>query len=282
MHLDFRPLTEAIGAEALGVDLSRSLGDDAFARIHRAWLDHAILLFRGQEALTPAGQVAFTRRFGPLEPHTLPQFCLPEQPEIFVVSNIRENDRPVGAARAGWGWHSDSHYLEVPSAGSFLLARQVPREGGETAFANLYAAYDALSAAMKARIEDLEVLVSRRKAYPISYPHRPPLTGEEAARVPDVVHRIVRTHPETGRKALFVGGIVAWEIVDHAYEAGRALLDELRAHATEARFVYNHRWRVGDAILWDNRCTLHRALPFDDANDRRLMHRTTVLGTDRF
>ena len=282
MALEFHPLSDAIGTEARGVDLSEPLADVDFGRLHRAWLDHGIMLFRDQGALTPAGQVAFTRRFGDLENHTLPQFCLPGQHEIYVVSNVKEGGEYVGASRAGWGWHSDSHYLEMPSDASFLLAHEVPRDGGDTGFANLCAAYDALAEDVKAEIVDLSVLVSRRKAYPISYPHRPPLTEEEAARVPDVIHRLVRTHPETGRKTLFVGGIVAWEVVDYPYEAGRALLDTLRAHATEPRFVYRHRWRAGDAILWDNRATMHRAMPFDDENERRLMHRTTVSGTDRF
>lgn len=278
MAVTFRPLTENIGAEVSGVDLSRPVSDADFDAIHAAWLEHTVLLFRGQGDVTPTQQVAFTRRFGALEMHTLPQFTLPEQPEVFVVSNVVEDNRAIGAGRSGRHWHSDSQFLPVPSAGSLLLAREVPSEEGDTLFANLVAVYDALSEATKRRIDGLKTLCSRIRAWPISYPDRPPLSEAQKRDLPDVIHPLVRTHPETGRRSLYIGGHVVWEIVGMKEEEGRALLDELRTFATRPEFVYCHRWQTGDAVLWDNRCTLHCATPFDEERHRRVMHRTTVVG----
>jgi len=277
-----RNLADVIGAEILDVDLSIPLDDATFAAIKQAWLARNILLFRNQEALTPQAQIAFSRRFGELEYHTLPQYTHPDFPEIFVVSNVVVEGKNVGAPRSGRNWHSDAQYRKEPSAASFLVAKEVPPEKGDTMFANMYAAYDALSAAMKKQIEGRKVLISRINAYPISYPSRPPLTDEERARVPDVVHPLVRTHPETGRKALYVGGDVAWDIVGMPHDEGRALIKELRDFATQPRFVYSHHWRVGDGILWDNRCSMHCATPFDEDRYRRHMYRTTIRGTVPF
>ena len=277
MSIEIRPLTPTIGAEIEGVDLSGPIPDEVFGTIYDAWLEHTILLFRGQR-LSPAQQVAATRRFGELEHHTLPQYTLPEQPEVFVISNIEEGGKPVGAQRSGRHWHSDSQFLEEPSKGSLLYALEVPDEGGETLFANMYAAYDTLPADIRERIDGARILVSRAKAWPISYPDRPPLTDEQKAKLPDVLQPLVRTHPETGRRSLVIGGNVVWEIVGMPFEEGRALLDELHAHATRPDLTYAHFWRPGDAGLWDNRCTLHSATPFDEQRYRRLMHRTTIAG----
>src|SRR4051812_44552239 len=156
--IGFRRLCDAIGAEIVGVDLNRPIDDRVFRQIHQAWLDNNILLFRGQTELTPEAQIAFSRRFGELEIHTLPQYTLPEHPEIFVVSNVLVGGKNVGAARSGRNWHSDGQYNKEPSAGSLLMAKEVPPEKGDTMFANMYAAYDALSEAMKQRIAGLKVL----------------------------------------------------------------------------------------------------------------------------
>jgi alpha-ketoglutarate-dependent taurine dioxygenase len=161
-----------------------------------------------------------------------------------------------------------------------LYAREVPPEGGDTLFTNMYAAYEALPEEKKKRIDGLRVLHSRVKAYPLSYPERAPMTEEEKARVPDVTHLLVRTHPEAGRKALFVGGNVAWEIVGLPLAEGQALIRELREFAIQERFVYRHHWKLGDAILWDNRSTMHCATAFDEERYRRVMHRTTVEGDE--
>jgi alpha-ketoglutarate-dependent taurine dioxygenase len=279
MGVSFRPLTDAIGAEIQGVDLAAPIDGETFDRIHGVWLERTILLFRRQQ-MSPDQQIAFTRRLGTLEMHTLPQYTLADHPEIFVVSNVMEEGRPIGAPKSGRHWHSDSQYLPRPSAGSLLYAREVPLEGGDTLFTNMFAAYEALPEETKKQIAGLRVLHSRVKAYPLSYPDRAPMTEEEKARVPDVIHPLVRTHPETGRKALFVGGNVAWEIVGMPLEEGQALIRELRDFATQERFVYRHHWEVGDAILWDNRSTMHCATAFDEERYRRVMHRTTVEGDE--
>ncbi len=281
MSLHFRPLNEVIGAEVLGVDLSQPMSDETFERVHQTWLERTILLFRGQKTSVEE-HIAFTRRLGDLEIHTLPQYTLPSHPEIFVVSNVTKDGCPIGAPKSGHHWHSDSQYLKKPSAGSLLHAREVPAEGGDTLFTSLFAAYDALPEETKREIEGLKVLHSRVKAWSISYPDRAPMTEEEKERVPDVIHPLVRTHPETGRKALWVGGNVAWEIVGMHEQEGRALIRELREFAIQSRFVYRHKWRVGDAILWDNRSTMHCATPFDEERYRRIMYRTTVAGDEPF
>lgn len=279
MAVSFSNLTDVIGAEAHGVDMAAPLDAADRKALRETWLDRTILLLRNQAHVTPAEHVRFSKNFGELEGHTLPQFTLESHPEIFVVSNAVKNGKPVGARRAGWHWHSDSQFLKVPSAGSLLLARDVPPSDGDTLFANMYAAYDGLSAAMKARIEGLRILVSRVRAWPISYPHRPPLTDAEKAKLPDVVHPLVRTHPETGRKSLYIGGNVVWSIVGMDDDEARDLLDELRAHATSDEYVYRHKWQPGDAIMWDNRSSLHCATAFDEEKYVRVMHRTTLIGS---
>ena len=282
MSFTHRPLSaRPFGVEVLDLDLSRPLDAATFKRLRDLWLAYAVVVFRNQ-TMTPAEQIAFSKRIGELEEHSLNQFTMAEHPEIFVISNVVEQGRQIGAPKAGRHWHSDGHYTVKPSMGSLMLAREVPAENGDTLFADLRAAYDALPAATKARIRDLQVLVSRQKAYPISYPDRPPLSDAQRAKLPDVIHPLCRTHPETGRPLLYVGGTVVWEIVGMPLDEGRALIQELRAFATQERFVYGHHWEVGDAVLWDNRCTMHCATPFDESRYRRLMHRTTIKGDAPF
>jgi taurine dioxygenase len=276
--IEVKPITSYIGAEISGADLSKPLSDSDFADIHQAWLDHTILLFRGQEKMGPAEHIAFSRRFGPSDAHSIPKWTLPGFPEIAVVSNVVENGRNIGAPKSGRTWHSDGQYLPVPAKGSVLVAREVPPEKGDTLFANMYQVYGELDPAQRARAEGKYVLHSRVKAWPISYPERPPLTAEEIAKLPDVVHPLVRTHPETRRQALYSGGNIGWEIVGEPFEESHQFLKELRAFATQPRFVYAHKWKAGDVILWDNRCAMHCATTFDEENHRRVMHRTHIAG----
>ncbi len=279
MTIEFRPLNDAIGAEVLGVDLSEPIAPQAFATIHQGWLRHAILLFRNQSAMTPDDHLALSRLFGEIDEPDTPAFTLPTHPMVAVVSNVRENGKLIGAPNAGRHWHSDSQFLAVPPSASLLLAREVPPADGDTAFANMYAAYEALAPAMRAKVDKLSVRHSRVRAYSIFHPERPPLTEAEKARVPDVVHPMVRVHPETGRRALYVGGAQHGGTVEGLpSEESEALLRELRAYCTESRFSYTHEWRAGDLIIWDNRCTMHCAMPFDEAKYRRIMHRTQVIG----
>lgn len=279
--LELRPITPHIGIELGGVDLARPIDDDVLATIRDAWLERTILLVRDQAHLRPEDLIAFARRFGALDEHDQPQYCLAGYPEIALVSNVKEGDRYVGAPKAGRQWHSDAQYLRRPPSGSLLWAKEVPPHEGNTCFANMVAAYRALDLAMRARIADLRISFSRVRAYSLYHPERPPLTDQEKAHLPDVQHPLVRTHPETADKALYVGGEQHGGTVVGLPEAeGETLMRELRDFATQPRFVYEHRWRVGDLMLWDNRSTMHCALPFDEALHRRMMYRVQVAGTE--
>lgn len=282
MAIQVEPIDARLGARIWNVDLSKPLTGSDFDAVHRAWLAHLILVFPAQQAMTPADQIAFCRRFGPIEMHGLSRYALAGNPEVYVVSNVVENGKPVGAAKSGRFWHTDMSYIAAPPMGSFLRSVEIPSKDGDTMFANMYAAYDVLPEMTKRKIAGLKVLHSRVKPYPEWFPDRPPLSDEEKAKLPDVIHPLVRTHPETGRKALYLGGRPAWEIVGMPFDEGRALLRELTEHAVQDRFVYRHRWTLGDAVLWDNRCAMHMATPFDDENERRIMHRVTIAGDRPF
>jgi alpha-ketoglutarate-dependent taurine dioxygenase len=281
--IELRPITPHIGIELQGVDLARPIADHDFVVIRAAWVQHTILLVRDQAHLRPEDLIAFARRFGDLDEHDQPQYCLAGYPEIAQVSNIKEGDRYVGAPKAGRQWHSDAQYLRRPPSASLLWAKEVPPSEGDTCFANMIAAHGALDSAQRRRIASLRINFSRVRAYSLYHPERPPLSDEEKARLPDVQHPMVRTHPETGDKALYVGGEQHGGTVVGIPEAeGDELMRELRDLATQPRFVYEHRWRVGDLIVWDNRSTMHCALPFDEARHRRMMYRVQVAGDEPF
>jgi taurine dioxygenase len=268
-----------IGAEVIGLDLSQSLTDRTVSEIRQALLEcGGLLVFRAQ-IITPEQHIAFSRRFGPLMIHVLQQFLLPGHPEILKVSNVLENGQPVGLGDAGSIWHSDLSYTPVPSLGSLLYALELPAEGGDTSFANMTAAYDALPADVSQRLEGKRAIHSYIHGYEQykGSKFRPALTEEQKAEVPDVAHPVVRTHPETGRKSLFVSDAFASRILDIPEEESRGLLEFLFAHSAEPRFVYRHIWQDRDLVFWDNRCTLHKAhgcAPWF----RRHMHRTTIKG----
>ena len=276
MTLDVRPLSPALGAEVVGADLSRPLSDDAFARIKRAHLDHCVLVFRDQH-LTPAQHIAFSRRFGDLHIHMLEQYLMEDHPEILVLSNVRQGGRAIGFEDAGRYWHSDVTYEEVPPLGSLLYGVEVPPEGGDTLFANMYAAYEALDAAAKRRVAGLRARhrynIDRRR------PRRGTIhvTDEQAAKIREVSHPVVRTHPESGRKALYVNPGFTVGIEGLAETDGAALLAELFDHIDDARFQYRHVWRQRDLVFWDNRCVMHHATDYDPVHTRHML-RTTVKG----
>lgn len=274
-----RPIVPQIGVEAIGIDVADPLADDDFATLRDAWLAHTILLIRGQAHLQPANLIAFARRFGELDEHDQPQYCLPGYPEVAMVSNVKEGGRHVGAPKAGRQWHSDAQYLRRPPSASLLWAKEVPPSDGNTLFANMAAAHDALDADHLARLRDVRINFSRTRAYALYHPERPPLSDDEKTRLPDVQHPLIRTHPETGRKALYVGGEQhGGTVVGMPDAEGEALMRELRTFATQPRFAYEHRWAVGDLIVWDNRSTMHCALPFDEERHRRMMYRVQVVG----
>lgn len=276
MNVTFRPIRGSFGCEIIGGDPNLEFDEPTFRAIEQAWFRHSFLLFRGL-TMNPAQHVAFTRRLGALHIMTPPQFNLPGMPEVFVVSNAVENGREVGLKRAGLGFHTDGEDKLIPNAGSFLHALELPPEGGDTIFADMYAAWDALPAATRAKIAGRRARFSRVDLHHVHYPLMDPLTEVEKRARPDVFHPIARLHPRSGRTALYVG---RWAIDVEGLPAdeGRVLILQLQDHSREERFQHRHRWRVGDAVLWDNRCTQHCATEFDDTKYVRRMHRTTLEG----
>jgi taurine dioxygenase len=282
MKLRTKPMSDVLGIEVEGVDISRPLDAETRQAMRACWLDGDGLLLVRNCALGPAELERYSRAFGELAPHALIKWTIPEYPFVSLVSNVTDDEgQPIGPSKSGRHWHSDAQYLAEPATASVLHSREVPPEKGETMFANMYAAYNALDDNMKKTIETLRVLHSRVKAYNVSYPHRPPLSASEAALVPDVVQPMVRVHPETGRRALYVGGDTAWSVIGWPEDEGKDLIRTLRAHAVQDRFVYGHKWRVADTLLWDNRCLMHRATPFDEQH-RRLLIRTHIKGGPAF
>ena len=280
---EIRPLGAALGAEVIGVDLGRPLSHGDFQRIHQAHLDHHVLVFRDQR-ITPAQQIAFSRRFGPLQIHVLNQFQLPGHPEVLIVSNVIENGKPIGLGDAGHFWHSDLSYKEPPSLGSLLHARELPAEGGDTLFANMHTAWESLPEALQRKVADLtaeHTYLARYAELQARSPWRPNLTPEQIAQVKPVVHPVVRTHPETGRRALFVSEHFTTRIVGLPDDESRAILEELFAHSVKPEHVYRHQWREHDLVFWDNRSLLHLAAGTPDQL-RRVMYRTTIEGDQPF
>ena len=276
---DIRALDAPLGAEVVGLDLAQPVGDAEFARIHRAHLDHHVLVFRDQR-ISPGQQIDFSRRFGPLQIHVLHQFQLPGHPEVLVVSNILENGQPIGLGDAGHYWHSDLSYKERPSLGSLLHAQELPEQGGDTLFANMHRAWDTLPGHLRQAIEGRRAehtYLAKYAELQKRSPWRPNLTAEQIAQVKPVVHPIVRTHPETGRKALFVSEHFTTRILDVPEPESRQLLDALFAHSVRAEHLYRHRWQAHDMVFWDNRSLMHLAAGCPDSM-RRKMYRTTIEG----
>lgn len=276
-----RPLTDTIGTEVLGVDIGKPIPSGVFDRIFDAWIRTTILLFRDQ-SLSPAQQIAFTRCFGDVAVYTRSEFSHPEHAEILILSNIQKDGKLIGSPVSGRVWHSDGHYLREPPAASLLYAIEVPPLGGDTWFANMYAAYESLPSKVKTLLEGRNVIISRVQSRPYNYPSRPPVTQKERAAWPDMVQPLVRTHPVSGRKALYVGGNVPWRIEGMQEHESAPLISALQVFAVQPEFTYIHAWRPGDLIVWDNRSAMHHATAYDAANHRRLMHRTTVSGDRPF
>jgi taurine dioxygenase len=277
--VDVRRFDAPLGAEVVGLDLARPLGDDGFARIHRAHLDHHVLVFRDQH-ITPQQQIDFSRRFGPLQIHVLRQFQLPGHPEVLVVSNIVENGQPIGLGDAGHYWHSDLSYKERPSLGSLLHAQELPEQGGDTLFADMHLAWDTLPAALKRAVDGRRAEHSYLAKYEElrrRSPWRPRLSDAQIAEVAPVQHPIVRTHPETGRKALFVSEHFTTRIAGLSDDESRDLLAQLFAHSVRPGHLYRHRWQAHDMVFWDNRSVMHLAAGCPDHMRRRL-NRTTIEG----
>jgi taurine dioxygenase len=242
-----------------------------------------VLVFRDQR-ITPEQQIAFSRRFGPLQIHVLHQFQLRDYPEVLVVSNIVESGQPIGLGDAGHYWHSDLSYKEKPSLGSLLHAQELPAEGGDTLFANMHLAWDTLPAHLRSAVEGR----SAEHTYLAKYaelqkrsPWRPNLSPEQIAQVKPVVHPIVRTHPETGRKALFVSEHFTTRVIGLPEDESTQLLEEIFAHSVRPEHLYRHRWAEHDMVFWDNRSLMHLAAGTPD-HLRRKLYRTTIEGDAPF
>jgi len=276
MALEIRPLQGEFAAEVIGAPADLKVDDAAFKAIEAAWFRYAILVFRDLD-MTPAEHVAFSRRLGPLHIMVPSEFNLPDFPEVWVVGNAEENGKPLGLRGAGMGFHTDGEDKIVPNAGSFLYAKIVPPEGGDTLFADMRAAYAALPNEVKQKIAGRRGRFSRADMHAINYPNMRPYTAEELAARPDVYHPLMRRHDKSGGVSLYIGRW-ACDIEGLPKDEGRALVAWLQEFARQDRFVYRHRWRDGDAVLWDNRCTQHCAPPFDETRYTRLMHRTTLEG----
>ena len=278
-NFEVRPFSAAVGAEIVSLDLSRPLNDADFARVHRAHLDYNVVVFRDQR-ITPQQQIDFSRRFGVLQIHVLKQFLLANHPEVFIISNIVENGQPVGLGDAGKYWHSDLSYKEFPSLGSMLLAQELPEEGGDTLFASQQLAYETLPAELRQAIDGKRAAHSYTARYAdevFKGIRRPTLTEAQLAEVKAVVHPVVRTHPETGRKGLFVNENFTTHILDVPEDESRQILTELYAHSAKPEFIYRHQWQPNDMVFWDNRALIHLATGCP-SHLRRRMHRTTIQG----
>jgi len=284
MPLAVKPLSPALGAEIIGLDLREELSAQTVAEIIAAWHAHLVILFRNQ-SLSEDEQIRFARHFGTLQqrgrpPEARNEASKLEHPELtMLVSNIRENGKLIGSLADGeMHFHSDFCYVEKPAKGTFLYAMEIPSQGGDTLFLNMYKAYEALPSQLKARVEG-------RKA--VNGYHYESLTRAvneaklDFSAHPHYAQPIVRTHPDTGRQALYVNRLMTWSIEGMNAAEANALLDQLFDHIEQDQFIYAHEWRVGDLILWDNRCTLHARTDFSD-QERRMLRRHVVAGDRAF
>ena len=272
------PSGQALGAEIRNLDL-RNLSDSEFDSIHDAWLNHLVVLLRAQQ-LTDGDLIRFSRRLGNLDwapvQETGRRF-VEGHPEIYVVSNVIENGVPIGSLGAGEAvWHTDMSYLETPPKASLLYALEVPRAGGNTYFCNMYLAYQHLPASLKRRASGLQV--KHDGTYNSGgYVRQGRTAVNDPVTSPGAYHPLVVTHPETGRRALYLGRRRNAYLGGLSLVESEALLDELWSYATRDEIVWHNEWHPGDVVLWDNRCTMHRRDPFDPES-RRILHRTQIQG----
>jgi len=272
--IQITPLSDVMAAEITGIDLSAPLTAATKATLHSAFLTHQILVFRNQQ-LCKDQQVSFTEQFGTLERHALTNITPGAHPLVHMVSNLDPDGKPSGVVKST-RWHSDKSFRPEPSMATVLHAVTLPPDGGDTCFANMYQAYEALPDDEKTALTGIKVIHS--------WEHSRENIGRKLSQAeiddaPPMAHPLARVHPETGRTALFLGMHAAFlEGMDR--EEGLAKIEALEAHSTQDRFIYRHNWRQGALLMWDNRCLLHRADPnFDAALHPRVMHRTCLRGT---
>ena len=273
------PLTERLGASLTGIDLGNAMSDAMFASIYRAFLRYQVLLFPPQD-VPPGRQVELARRFGEVQIHVMNQYHADGYPELYRLSNLDENGRPNGRHpdKGTLAWHTDGSWRRRTGQATIIYGEVMPDEGegGETHFCDMYGGYARLDDDWKARIANLRAVhsldFSRNRRH-----GEDPMTQAQRLATPPVDHPIVRTHPETGRKALFLGDH-AESIVGMPYDEGRELIETLNALAVHPDLTYEHRWTPHELIVWDNRCTMHKATSYDAATQRRVIRRCTIVG----
>lgn len=277
MAIESKPINPYFGVQISGVDFSRELDDESFAEIRKAFTEHGLIYF-GNQNLSIENQVKFGRRFGEVQIHVMNQYLVDGHPEIYYLSNLDENGNPNGKHpdRGTMYWHTDGSWRDFPGLATIMVAEILPEEGGETHFCCTEAAYLALDEKTKAEIADLRVVhniaFSRQRRH-----GEDPMSEAQKAEAPPVTHPMVRTHPESGRKSIFLGDH-AESIEGMDYDQGRQLIEDLNARLIRPEFVYEHKYQPGDIVAWDNRRTLHKSTPYNTSRERRVMRRTTVLG----
>jgi taurine dioxygenase len=279
--MEINRLSDALGAEIRGIDVANLAAEEVVA-VKEAFHEHQVIVFRDQ-SLTPEQHISFSHHFGGHEIHISKKFLLKDRPEILVLSNRMENGEYIGVENAGDYWHSDLSYMDRPSLGSLLYALEVPPEGGDTEWANQYTAYETLPEETRKRIDGLKArhTFNRFRNPRVHIPDHA-MKGAKARYAEispdDAIHPIARTHPVTGRKALYVSPRFTIGIEGLPDEEAQELLEELFEHMTQPEFIYHHRWRLGDLLFWDNRCLVHLACRGIPEGQIRHMHRTTVSG----
>ena len=292
MNTEFRKLSDKIGVEAIGVDLSKMPDSKNMEQIEKAFVDNCILLFRNQQ-LTEDQHVAFSKHFGGLEIHVLKQYLLTDYPQLLRISNIQENGKNIGISDAGQYWHTDLSYTKTPSRCSVLLAKIIPdavggTSFGDTCFINTIAAYEDLDEETKTHLLKLKAVHSysdryeKMRAASEGASQRAPLTEDQKKQVPDVTHPVIRTHPVSGKKSIYVNEGFTTQIEGLSADESDRLLKQLFEHCISEKFMYRHKWKAGDMVMWDNCSTQHLAIADYGLHQLRLMHRTTVTGTPVF
>ncbi len=274
--LKVEPEANGFGAEICGLDLASGVSEGTFEAIRAALIAHKVLVFRDQR-LDDAGHLAFAERFGPLEGHINRSTRHDRLPKIQVFQNVDSAGQLTGVhpERGTLVWHTDKSYVARPSLFTILCSPAVAAKGGDTLFADMERAYASLDGAESRRLEGLRVVHDWQRSREKSGER--PATAEEIAAAPPVDHPLVRRHPDTGTRSLYVGNHAS-HVVGLERAEGEALLAALERHATQDKFIYRHRWRDNDVLMWDNRCTMHCVAPYDAARERRIVHRAVVQG----
>ncbi len=294
-----KPLSRTIAAEIKELDLSKPLNEKTCQEVLEAFLKYQVLVFRNQ-FLTPEQYLQLAQYFGELEPFFLSQYNLPDYPNIYVLSNVKKKGKLIGRYGAGTHWHSDHTYQTAPASATFLYALEVPPEGGDTLFINNYESYNSLSQEMKQRLQGLKAIhryqrkehiytaennlseqMKQKIAAHLEKEEKEVKCDRTNKQVPDVVHPVVRTHPITGRKALYLNEAMTIGIVGMAELEGQKLLQELCTHAVKNASIYRHKWQVGDVLVWDNPSVMHSGT-YADPQYPRTLYRLTIQGTKTF